>query len=81
MATECRSPASLGKGFPRPVRLMKLDDFDKNPHRALIDASAGDYGTLIYTAGRYDDKTMGFAGVAVIVPVEEYRRLTLKADT
>lgn len=71
----------LAQDFPRTVRLMPIEDFAAGPHRALIDASAADQGTLIYTIGRSeDDKSFGHRGVAVVIPVEEYRRLAFKAE-
>lgn len=74
--------SGLGKGFPRVVGLMELTEFEKFPYRAFLKASAGDFGTLIYTTGmtQVDGKPrLGHVEVAVIIPAEEYRRLAIKA--
>ena len=71
----------LADGFPRTVKLLKIEEFNAAPQRALIDAAAADQGTLVYTTGRNADPEgppHSVRGVAVIIPVEEYRRLVFR---
>lgn len=77
----------LWEGFPFPVFLQFIDDFSKDPMATVTKATVpGGEGTLIYAIGRGEPevheegkpRVRKLIPVAVILPVDQYRRLVLR---
>lgn len=80
---------TLGDGFPRPCKLLSLEEFHDDPYRAIVDAAAARMGTLIYTTGAKDESSViekkgpgmfECKEVAVVISASHYRELARLAD-